>query len=201
MANANTQVDLDALMDVIETAIKTRFPVLKSVEFDREETSPPPSAPACLLELTEGELYQEQDPGTEQLPFSARFEARFLVAFNTPRPARECRKLALAFAAWMHQRTWRKDGVPGGPAAIIGAYKDEFSPELEKFEVWRVEWTQELHLGESVWTETGTTHTPELAVRIDAVPTYTQGVDLSIPVKDGIHHPVGEYVPLSEAGA
>ena len=39
----------------------------------------------------------------------------------------------------------------------MGGYPDDFQPEIDKYEVWRVEWQQVIHLGETIWTDEGTT--------------------------------------------
>jgi hypothetical protein len=194
MANANTEINLDALFSVIEEEIRRQFPDFLSVEFDREEASAPPAAPACILEMTEAEKYQDQDPGTEQLAMTCRFEARLLIAFNQPRAKSEVRKLALAFAAWMHLRRWGMQGQPTGPAEIIGAYRDDFSPVLDKYEAWRVEWTQEIHIGQSVWTDEGTP--PAAYIRLD--PAADPRIYTQPEIMDGKHHPIDEYVPLAQ---
>lgn len=196
MANANTEISLDQLFQVIVDQVQAQFPDLVVVEFDRDEGSTPPQAPACILEMTEGEKYEDQDPGTGQLAFSARFEARLLVGFNRPRAKAEARKRALAFAAWMHLRRWGAFGCPSGPAEIIGAYRDDFHPALDKFEAWKVEWVQVIHLGTDVWKDDPTAVTPQVFVRLDPAAdpaTYTQPI-----VNDGQHHPVDEYVPLAD---
>ncbi len=194
MANANTEINIDQLHQVIETAISTQFPTLVTVEFDSDERTLP-AMPACLLEISEAERFEEQDPGTGQLPVTLRFAARLAIGFRTPNAKREIKKLAFAFAAWLHLRTWRAQGCPSGPAQVVGAYRDDFSPELDQFMVWRVEWAQEIHLGQTVWTD-GTPIT-DFAVRTDVVPHYQNGPDSSTPVADGTHHPIDEYVDLT----
>jgi hypothetical protein len=46
-------------------------------------------------------------------------------------------------------------GKPIGPAQVIGCYQDDFNSELDQYEVWRVEWTQEMHFGSTIWTDDG----------------------------------------------
>jgi hypothetical protein len=162
MANANTTIDLDTLHDAIEAAIKTKFPALKTVEF-YSSTRSGMTYPACLLELCEIEAYSDPDPGTEQQAVMARFEARLIIpGVDTTAAKRSIRKLAAAFSAFIRLKRWPDPNVPGkavptGPAELIGAYHDDFHPELDQFEVWRVEWQQILHLGDTVWTDEGTT--------------------------------------------
>lgn len=199
--NANTEIDLDTLLAVIVDQVKAKFPALTTVEFDRDEASAPPQAPACLLEMTESEKYSERDPGTGQLEITARFEARLLLAFNVPNAKREARKLALAFATWMHQRRWGAQGCPSGPAEIVGAYRDDFSPVLDKYEAWRVEWTQEFTLGQSVWTaDTAGVPPSEILVRGDGTPGAEARNLVRVELANGQAYPVDEYDPLSQEG-
>lgn len=171
--NANTQIDLDTLHAAIVADIKAKFPDLRTVEFYRGEgndhddrkTLP---VPACLLNLTELEASEENDPETGQLAAIAHFEAELVIRFTTPNAKRSIRKLAAAFAAWLHKRRWVDPNnpskkLPTGPAMVVGAYQDDFSSmmpgmrdkPLDQYEVWKVEWRQEVHLGESVWTDEG----------------------------------------------
>ncbi|WP_441228013.1 hypothetical protein AB7813_08385 [Tardiphaga sp. 20_F10_N6_6] len=169
MANAITNVDLADLHDAIVRDIQAQFPALKIVQFYREETDreapKPEELPACLLSLCEMEPAPDVDPGTEQLAVHARFEARLIVGFRTPQAKLEVRKLAGAFAAWLRLRRWShpnptKDGqtLPTGPAYVISIMPDDFSPVLDRFEVWTVEWLQDtVHLGNTIWTDEGMT--------------------------------------------
>ncbi len=66
---------------------------------------------------------------------------------------REIRKFSAAFAAWLRLKRW--PGVSTDAAQVIGCYPDEFDPDLDQYEVWRVEWSQVLYLGTNVWTNEG----------------------------------------------
>jgi hypothetical protein len=175
--NANTEIDLDVLHAAIVADIKAKFPDLKTVEFYRGEgndhddrkTLP---VPACLLNLSELEASEEDDPGTEQLAVIAHFEAELIIRFTTPNAKRSVRKLAAAFAAWLNKRRWDNPAgttpkLPTGPVMVVGAYQDDFSSlmqgqrekPLDQYEIWKVEWRQKVHLGESVWNDEGTTPT------------------------------------------
>lgn len=166
MANANTDIDLSELHAGIELAIRAQFPDLKLVEFYREEEErrppEPEQLPACLLEMSEMEPTPDVDPGTEQLAVNARFEARVIVGFRTPRAKLEVRKLAAALAVFLRQKRWphpTETGktIPTGPADVVTIMADDFNPELDRFEVWRVEWLQPLHLGIGIWKDEGIT--------------------------------------------
>lgn len=171
--NANTEISLDVLHQAITADILAKFPALQTVEFYRGEGQEDRKAlqtPACLLDLSEMEASPDDDPGTEQLAVIAHFEAELVIRFNTPNAKRSIRRLAAAVAAWLHNRRWDDPANPGkklptGPCVVVGAYKDDFSGltpgqrdvPLDQFEVWRVEWRQIVHLGESVWNDEGVT--------------------------------------------
>lgn len=167
--NANTEIDLDTLHAAIVADIQAKFPALQTVEFYRgegENDRKTLTAPACLLDLTELEASPEDDPETEQLAVVAHFEAALVISFKTQNAKRTIRKMAAAMAAWLHKRRWDDQANPGkklptGPCVVVGAYRDDFSGmtqglrdvPLDQFEVWRVDWRQIVHLGESVWNE------------------------------------------------
>lgn len=175
--NANTEIDLDKLHAAIVADIQAKFPDLRTVEFYRGEGNDHDDrkvlpVPACLLDLTEMEASTEDDPGTEQLAVIATFEAELLIRFTEPNAKRSIRKLAAALAAWLHNRRWTNPDntekkLPTGPCMVVGAYKDDFSgmmagqrdKPLDQFEIWKVEWRQKIHLGDSVWNDEGTTPT------------------------------------------
>ena len=165
--NANTHIDLDKLHSAIVADIKAQFPQLVTVEFyqDDPESRKKLPIPACLLTISELEADNDADPGTEQLAVIATFEAAFVInSIRTPRAALAIRTLSAAFMAWLRKRRWSNPDVPGknlptGEAMVTGGYPDDFSPEIDKFEVWRVEWQQRIHLGESVWNDEGITPT------------------------------------------
>lgn len=158
MANANTEVTLDQLHAGILGKIAAQFPALKTVAAYEEDRKALP-VPACLVEMAEFETNGADDPGTEQLAVMIRFEARLVIGFRTPRAKLEIRKLAAALATFARLNRW---GCPVGPAEVIGAWPDDFGPEVDQYECWRVEWRQEVNLGESIWNDDGITPTTPL---------------------------------------
>lgn len=184
MANANTVVTLDQVHAGIIGAIKTQFPDLNLVEAYRLDRKNLPT-PACLIEMTEMDAAMDIDPGTEQLAVTARFEARFIIGFRqgAENPKLKVRKLAAAFAAFARLNRW---GCRIGPAGVIGAYQDDFDPELDQYECWRVEWEQVIHLGNTIWTDDGTV----------PVPVYSWLPDIGIP-----HEPDYQEFPALGAGS
>ena len=156
--NANTEVTLDQVHDGIVAAIRSQFPDLKTVEAYRLDRKNLP-VPACLVELNEMDAVPDLDPGTEQLAVMAKFDALFVIGFRqgAKNPKLEVRKLASAFASFARLQRW---GCPIGPAEVLGIYPDDFDPELDQFECWRVEWQQVIHLGTGIWKDEGTVPTP-----------------------------------------
>ena len=147
MANADTTLDLDALHEAVIAGIAEQFPDVATVEDYREERRSLP-LPAILVELVDFEANPEDDPGTEQLPVLARFEARVIIGFREPVAERAIRRLAGALGAFVHLRRW---GQPVGPAEVLTISPDDFEPDLDQYLVWRVEWQQPVHLGATVW--------------------------------------------------
>lgn len=168
MANANTEVDLVVLHAAIVSDIQAAFPQLRTVEFYRADRKELPM-PSCLLEMSEMEALPDDDPGTEQLCVMATFEAQLSIGFRTPNAKQAISILAANLAAWLRKRRWTNPGgetprLPTGEAMVVGAYRDDFSAiggqraqDLEQYEVWRVEWQQRIHIGQSVWNEEGDT--------------------------------------------
>lgn len=149
--NRDAQVDFDALHAAIENEIKAAFPTLQTVEFYRMDRGAV-TTPAVLMEMTELEA-APSDPGTEQLAMVAHFEANIILGFNTPAVKIEIRKLAASLANFLRLRRWA--GVKTGPAEVVGCYRDDFHPELDQYEVWRVDWTHIVHIGPTTWTNEG----------------------------------------------
>lgn len=164
--NADTETTLDQFYAAVVNDIRAAFPVFATVEFDREDRENIP-LPAVLLEISEFEDANDMDPGSEQWSVDARVEALVLLGFREAAVKMEVRKAATALAVWLRKRRFSHPSKPGkklptGEVRLQGCYKDDFNPELDQYEIWRVEWTQNMTLGPSVWAgETdGTTPTP-----------------------------------------
>lgn len=101
------------------------------------------------------------DAGTEQFHADVRFVAHVFVSFLIDNPELEVRRIAADLVAWTYGRRF---DCPVGPAKIISAQPDAIelpgrsgrAGEGEDYEVWRIEWSHEAFLGESVWGATGT---------------------------------------------
>ncbi len=156
--NANTTTTLDAVHNGIIAAIQDQFPALRTVEACRLDRKNLPT-PACLVELTEMEVETDSDPGTGQLAVMASFEALFVIGFRQgmQNPKLAVRKLAASFAAFARLQRW---GCPIGPAEVVSCVQDDFDPELDQYECWRVEWRQIIHLGATEWVDGGVVPEP-----------------------------------------
>lgn len=154
----NTETNLADLHDIITATIQAQFPTMETVEFYREREQKL-TVPACLLDLTEVEPEPDEDPGTGQLAARCRFEAELVLPFRTVKGKLAVRVQAAAFAAWLHKLSRWPGVVQAGNIEVTAVHKSDFSPELDQYEVWRVEWQQVLHFGQSIWTDDGTAPT------------------------------------------
>lgn len=108
--------------------------------------------PAIFVDMAS--LEPGDDPGTDEIAYIARFEARIIVGAvddqaNAPLRVRE---LAAEVGRIIHKNSF---GLPVKPAALVSIGNDGFSPDLDAYDVWMVEWEQEFHIGESVWDDDG----------------------------------------------
>lgn len=174
----DTELDLDALHDAIVQSIGAQFPTLATVEDYREDRLGLP-LPAVLVDLIELEPTPDADPMTEQLPALARFDARVVVGFRETQAKRTVRKLAAALALHISGQRW---GLKMGPAEVVAIEPDGFTPELDQYEVWRVEWQQPVHIGASIWTDDGTT----------PVPVFSYSPDVG-PGNEGAYEPLPDF--------
>lgn len=166
MANEMDGVDLSILHDTIEHELREQFPQFKIVEFYREEEerrSPgKDQLPALLLDLPEFEIDLDNDAGSEQLPLIARFEARVVDTFNQEKAKLKIRTLAtqLAFYIFKNKRFHALNNVAVGPVTVDAVTQDDFFPELDRFEVWRVDFSMQILIGDNIWKQTGEVPTP-----------------------------------------
>lgn len=182
---ANTETTLDAVLNGIVATIAANFPGL-NVEDHRADRKTL-KLPACLIDLEEFDA-PDEDPGTGQTAMNARFSAQFIISFKqgTKNPKREIRKFIWDFIAFARLQRW---GCPIGPATVTNAAPDDFAPELDQYEVWRVEWEQVINLGKSDFDDDGTTPS---AVFLSQSPLVGEAY------RDQYELVAGECVPPSE---
>lgn len=149
--------NLAALHEAIVEVSATAFPGVH-FEFYREDRKNMPMGTGLagadpkayvLMELAEFDA-GDMDPGTEQQAMVARFEANIVMKALRTDAKVQVRALAGAFAAFLRRQSrFKPEDVLQGAARVVGCYKDDFSPELDQFEVWRVEWTQDVWFGDA----------------------------------------------------
>jgi hypothetical protein len=149
--NADTEISLDSLHQSILTSIAAEFPHLATVE-DYPDDRQRINAPAALIELTEMTAVPDDDPGTGQLALELQFELRYIVGFRGANQARVIRSNAAALAHFIQHNQW---GLPIEPARVMVCEPDAFSPELDQYHVWRIEWAQIAHIGANEWIDNG----------------------------------------------
>ena len=159
MADANTEVNIQAFHAGIRDAIAAAFPSFVRVEFYRDDETEQLPTPACLLEMVEAEPQPDRDAGTGQWPANLRFEARIIMP-RGPTARLNVRLAALSLASWLNLR--RIPGHPTDEFQVIACEPDEFEPQLDRFVVWRIEWVVLAFIGESAWKNDGTIPTTVL---------------------------------------
>jgi len=164
MANTTLTTDLVALHDAIVRDIQAKFPFFQTVEFYRTDRKTMPT-PACILELDELPTDESDDPGNGQISLEARFVAHLVLGFKTDEVRLKIRKLAASVAAFLKNRHFA--GVTHGACKVDGAYEDDFMPELDQFECWRVEWSCCVYIGDDVWDESGFTAPTQVFTSFD----------------------------------
>lgn len=158
------ELNLADVFKAIENDIKKRFPSLVNVVFfpDEPQSSTQMPVPACLLDVSEMEVDLEVDPGTEQLPVRLSFSAFMVISAMTDGNTKlQIRLMAAALVSFLKFRHWVDHNSPGtdnepnylpsDPAIPVGAYRDDFTPGMDRFEVWRVDWEQVFYFGKSVF--------------------------------------------------
>ncbi|MEC4735611.1 hypothetical protein [Wolbachia endosymbiont (group A) of Andrena dorsata] len=136
------------LHNAICTTLKKEIPAIQTCEIYpsiRKELL----APALFVELVS--LESGKDPGTEELALKARFEARIVIDSTIENAAIIVRTLAAEVAKVVNKNTWNVKNI--SPAEFLSAEPDGFRPELDAYLVWMVDWSHQLHLGKSIWTE------------------------------------------------
>ena len=155
--NRPTGIDLDAMHDAICRAIQDRFPVFQEVS-DYARIARSVKAPSCFVQMTGATPVD--DPGTDQLRLSVSWEALLVFSFKAEKAKRSARVAAVETALFIKGNRW---GVECSAAQVQDIQLDGFSPELDQYECWRVDWSQEVNVGPNVWTDEAV---PNLTVEI-----------------------------------
>jgi len=105
--------------------------------------------PAILL--TVAELEPGQDPGTGELALVAHWEARLVVSDHMAEL--DGWAMVQTVLYWLFDQRFPEANI--GRAQIKQASPDHFSPDYLGHQVWLIEWTQTLRVGEDVWQGDG----------------------------------------------
>ena len=169
MADAIEGTDIVAMHDNIVKKLSDQFKDdFKLIEFYRSENERSPlkkeELPALLLEVPDFELNLEGDAGTEQLPMFARIEARVVIDAmekeqDNPTFAKlKVRALALKLAQYLFFFYFFHE-LKTDPLTLLYVTQDSFPPDLPPSDVWRVDFSIPIHIGESIWKSGGVTPT------------------------------------------
>lgn len=154
-------IDLGVALDKVIATLATQFKTFKTVAAEDEDRQKLP-VPAIIVQMSELEPDPDRDPHTGQLPCLVRLEARIIMGHRTPKARREVIKAAGAVAAFVHSN---RLGVPWGAAMVIAVDPDEFAPQADKFDIWRVEWVHAADIGASYFVDEGVTPSQVLTSR------------------------------------
>lgn len=108
------------------------------------------NVPAAFLNLESFEPCDDGDgeDGTERLVVNLRWELRVLLGPPGASNERTARGLAVNLAKWIQGNRF---GLTISPARFLRAESDKFTPELDHYTPWLVEFEQFARLGASVW--------------------------------------------------
>ncbi len=148
-------IDLGAALDKIVETLGAEFNTFKTVAAE-DENRKKLEVPAIIVQLSELEPDPDQDAHTGQFPCMVRVEARIVMGHRTPKVRREVIKAAGAIAAFVHNS---RLGVAWGAAKVLAVEPDEFAPQADKFDIWRIEWAHSADIGASYFVDDGATPT------------------------------------------
>lgn len=138
-------IDLSAALDSVVASLAAQFPELKTVAAE-DESRTELAAPALLVEVTELEPDPDREPFTGQFPVLVHIEARVVIGYRTAQARRQVMKLAGAVATFVHNN---RLGVAWGHGVVLAVEPDEFAPQADQFDLWRIEWVHSADLGET----------------------------------------------------
>jgi hypothetical protein len=146
-------IDLGVALDQVIAGLAAEYPDFRTVAAEDESRSEL-RVPAVIVDFTEIEPDPDREPHTGQFPCMIRVEARIVLGHRTPKVRREVIKAAGALAAFVHNNRF---GIKWGAATVIAVEPDEFAPQIDTFDIWRVEWTHSCDLGQSYFVDSGIT--------------------------------------------
>jgi hypothetical protein len=149
----NEPIDLGLALDTIVAQLGAAFATFKTVAAE-DEARTKLAVPAIIVQISELEPDLEKDAHTGQFPCLVRLEARVVMGHRTPKVRREVAKAAGAIAAFVHNN---RLGVAWGGATVLSVEPDEFAPQADNFDIWRIEWAHSADIGQSYFVDDGVT--------------------------------------------
>lgn len=139
--------ELTTLHEAIAATLRARMPKVKHVEAfpDLENEFGLPAVYFALTDITLGVDRGEGKTGLEGL-----FQACILVDPERNNASLQAAILATQVTAVLHNQYWGVDFITSPPERVH-AQPDASAPELARFVVWVVEWTQHFEVGELEW--------------------------------------------------
>jgi len=139
--------ELTTLHDAIEATLREQMPKVVHVEAfpDLENLFDLPAIYFALTDITLGE-----DRGEGKTGIKGLFQACILVDPERPRAPLQAAILAAQLTAVLKDQYWGVEFIMT-PPEDIRAQPDGSAPELARFVVWVVEWTQSFEVGEVQW--------------------------------------------------
>jgi len=164
-------IDLGVALDTVIATLAAEFNTFKTVAAEDEDRKKLP-VPAIIVQMSELEPDPDKDSHTGQFPCLVRLEARIIMGHRTPKVRREMVKAAGAVAAFIHSN---RLGVPWSAAIVIAVDPDEFAPQAEKFDIWRIEWVHAADIGASYFVDEGVTPSRVLTARFPTIGPANEG--------------------------
>lgn len=156
-----TGINLSALHTAIQTALRAAFPTTGTgaVPTVAHYTRPTKTfaTPAIFFELTGIDPQSDgDDSGSEQFNATLSFSTYVCCSYRAESAKLSVRELVAAVIEETWDNSW---GLPVSGAEIVTAQPDQFSVEpggtgsgtSQAYEVWRIDWAQDVKLGASIW--------------------------------------------------
>lgn len=151
-------IDLGASLDTVVAVLAAEFDTFKTVVAEDQVPDELP-VPALVLQITDLEPDLDSDASTGQFPCLVHIECHVIMGHRTPAVRRAVAQAAGAVAAFVHNERLE---VPWGPAQLIAVEPDEFAPQADRMDLWRLEWVHKADLGDSDIPTDGVTPTTVL---------------------------------------
>jgi hypothetical protein len=145
----NAPVNIANLHNAIKASLQDKYPDAKVDFYPRPGEKV--DAPAILLDLEDIVAADPDEIGTDQLHATLNFNAYCVMSYKAGNKL-ALRSMAAAVLCYVRGQRW---DLPVGAAAAAGAYPDQFGGDGKEYEVFRVEFSHEVLLGEDYWSGQG----------------------------------------------